>query len=183
MIQGKKIQLRAIEPKDTELYFEWINDAETNQWRGLHHPTSKAESQAWIQEQMESRADRLTFAIEIAADEKNKALIGFVGLRGICSRSRRAELWIYIGDKKRWGAHHGQDCIATLCRYAFDEMNLFRIWMECDPAFLAAVKCYEKVGFVKEGTLRKAYYRRGEYRDTCMMGLLRPDFQVSSKES
>lgn len=183
MIQGKQIKLRAIEPGDAEHYFEWINDAETNQWRGLYHPTSKSEAGAWIEKHALPRADQLTFAIETRTKENAQTLIGLIGLRGICSRSRRAELWIYIGDKNQWGARYGQDCIATLGDYAFSEMNLFRIWMECDPAYLAAVKCYEKVGFVKEGTLRKAYYRRGEYRDTCMMGLLRPDFEEGSPKS
>jgi RimJ/RimL family protein N-acetyltransferase len=172
MIQGKKVELRAIEEIDELRYKEWINDPATNQWRGLYHPHSSEDASAWITLQKASRPDQLTLSLVT-----DTAHVGFIGLRGICPRSRRAELWIYIGEKSAWNKGVGQDAIRTLCQYAFDEMNLFRIWMECDPEFEAAVRCYEKVGFVREGTLRKAYYRRGKYRDTCMMGLLRTDWE------
>lgn len=35
MIKGERIRLRTIEPGDSKSYLEWINDPETNQWRGL----------------------------------------------------------------------------------------------------------------------------------------------------
>lgn len=182
MIEGKRVKLRAIELGDAETYHAWINDAETNQWRGLYHPTSKAGADTWIQEQSMPSPDRLSLSIEASTESASVTHVGLIGIRGICSRSRRAELWIYIGDKTLWGSGYGVESVEALCRYAFEEMNLYRIWMECDPEFKAAVKCYETAGFVKEGVLRKAYYRRGEYRDTCIMGLLRPDFERKSKK-
>jgi RimJ/RimL family protein N-acetyltransferase len=121
--------------------------------------------------------------VAIEADTEGKSsFIGFVGLRGICPRSRRAEIWIYIGDKAFWGKGLGQEATTALCRHAFEEMNLHRVWLELDPENVGAKKCYEKAGFVLEGTLRQAYYRRGKYRDTCMMGLLRPDFEAKERK-
>jgi len=172
MINGKNISLRAVEASDVDQYHSWINDAETNQWRGLYHPTSKEEAAKWIESKRQKNTDTLNLAIATNSVE----LIGFVGLQGICPRSQRAELWIYIGSKKHWGQGIGEDVVRTLCKYAFEEMNLFRIWLECNPEFATVVRCYEKVGFVKEGLLRKAYFRHGAFHDTCIMGLLRDDF-------
>ncbi len=166
--------------KDARRYEAWINDDETNFWRGLYHPTTTAEAKRWIKEQMHAAPDHMAVAIEMGSNGK-PTTVGSMGLRGICPRSRRAELWIYLGDKAVWGKGLGQEAIFALCRYGFVEMNLFRIWLETDPQHRSALRCYEKAGFINEGTLRKAYYRRGKFRDTCIMGLLRPDFEKKER--
>jgi RimJ/RimL family protein N-acetyltransferase len=178
MIRGKISKLRAIEAGDVKNYHHWINDQETNQWRGLYHPTSKEEANKWIQEQRTKSPDHLSLSLA----QKDGTHIGFIGLRAICPRSRRAEIWIYIGSKKHWNQGIGFDATLALCEYAFDQMNLYRIWLECNPKYKPVVKCYKKIGFVREGILRKAYYRHGKFRDTSIMGLLREDFQRTSKK-
>jgi RimJ/RimL family protein N-acetyltransferase len=173
MIRGTLSHLRAIEAKDVGAYHDWINDEETNQWRGLHHPQAKEDAEKWIELQRTRRPEALSLAIEAT----DGTLVGFIGLTGICARSRRAEIWIYLGSKPHWNKGIGEDAVRTLCNYAFEQMNLFRIWLECNPEYTNVVKCYEKVGFVREGTLRKAYYRHGAFRDTCIMALLRDEFK------
>jgi ribosomal-protein-alanine N-acetyltransferase len=171
MIRGNVVSLRAIEQADASRYYGWINDEETNLWRGLYHPMSLEEATAWISNQRTKNPEFLSLSIEAASGEH----IGFIGLRGICARSRRAEIWIYIGAKTFWNQGIGEDSIRTLCNYAFVEMNLVRIWLECDPEFAAGLSCYLKVGFQKEGTHRKGYFRNGKFRDTCTMALLRDE--------
>ena len=176
MINGKKTILRAIEPSDTESYFGWINDDDTNVLRGLHHPKSKSQSQSWLLGETDTASDRLTLAIDFITDDNKLCFTGLIGLRGICSRSRRAEIWIYIGAKQHWGRGIGTDAICSMCKYAFEQMNLHRIWLECDHDHIGAIKCYEKVGFSREGLLKDGYYKHGQYRDTIIMGLTRPNW-------
>lgn len=177
MIHGQLINLAAVEPDNARAYHQWINDEETNQWRGLHHPTNFDEAQSWIEQKRKVEPSSLSLSI---ITKEDKVHIGFVGLQNICSRSRRAEFWIYIGSKSHWGQNIGEDVTRAICTYAFKQMNLNRIWLECNPEYSRVVRCYEKVGFVQEGRLRKAYYRDGEFRDTCIMGLLRDDLKVGS---
>jgi RimJ/RimL family protein N-acetyltransferase len=179
MIRGNHVIFKAIEVADVENYHAWINDEETNQWRGLYHPTSREESLKWIEDKRKSCSDRINLSIHTTVGKH----IGFIGLQSICPRSRRAELWIYIGDKEYWGKGFGEDATRTLCKYAFEQMNLHRLWLECNPDFVQVTRCYEKVGFKHEGTLRQAYYRDGAFRDTCIMGLLSSDFLSSTSEA
>lgn len=176
MIQLEKIRLRAIEPEDASKYFEWINQSDTNYWRGMFPPTSHASAQTWIADQTKAGGDQFSLAIDVKKDADTFAPVGFVGLRKICTRSRRAELWIYIGDKSFWSKGVGEQAIGGLCKFAFEELNLFRIWLECNPEYKAGIRCYQKVGFIEEGRLRQSYYRRGELLDTVIMGLLRSDW-------
>lgn len=172
MIPGTISNLRALESRDAIPYHQWINDIETNYWRGLYHPMPETETRSWIESEAQSNANRITLAIDTVAGN----FVGIIGLRGICLRSRRAEIWIYIGNKEVWSQGIGSDAIATLCHYAFNEMNLHRIWLECEAENIGAVRCYEKNGFLKEGTFRDGYYRHGKYRNTIVMALLRTDW-------
>jgi diamine N-acetyltransferase len=169
MIEGNRVKLRAIEDLDVSFYHQWINDQETNFWRGLYHPVAFDVAQNDLKIFKFNDHTKLSLSIVAAADKP----IGFVGLRGICCRSRRGEIWIYIGDKSFWSKGFGQEILSLLVRYAFEEMNLHRLWLECDPEHKSAVACYEKVGFKQEGVLKESYYRRGSYRDTIIMGLIR----------
>lgn len=171
MIQGKTVRLRALESDDLESYYRWINDPQTNYWRGLYHPMSRASVSSWIELEATKDETRLTFAIETTEG----AFVGVIGLRGICPRSQRAEIWIYLGERKCWGMGIGTCAVGTLCRYAYEEMNLHRLWLECEPANKSAVRCYEKNGFRQESVLRDGYFRHGKFRDTIMMSRLRTD--------
>ncbi len=169
MITSSRIKLRAIENQDSSFYYNWINDNETNKWRGLYHPMASDDVESAISSLKKADPTKLSLMIL----NENNAPIGIIGLRGICARSRRAEIWVYIGEKGFWNNGYGQESLSTLVKYSFEEMNLHRIWLECDPEFSPAVKCYENVGFQKEGILKDGYYRRGKFRDTMMMGLIR----------
>ena len=90
MIRGENVFLRAIESADVLAYHHWINEEETNQWRGLHHPTSLEEAEKWIEEQRHTTHDKLSLTVVF-----EDVHVGFIGLKSICSRSRRAEVWIW----------------------------------------------------------------------------------------
>ena len=169
MIKGTRIIIRGIEESDASFYHDWINDQETNFWRGLNHPSSFESSLNELKKYRSTNLSSITFTIT-AEDEKP---IGLIGVRGICNRSRRCEIWIYLGDKSYWNKGYGQETLSLMIKYLFDEMNFHRVWLECDPEFESAVRCYEKVGFLKEGILKDGYFRRGRYRDTMIMGLIR----------
>lgn len=173
MILGEKVSLRAIESSDLHVYHAWINDADTNRLRGLHHPISLEDCQKFLDERRTASASQMTFVIE----SKDSTPIGLVGLRGICARSRRAEIWIYIGEKSEWRKGYGSDAMRALIKYAFRDMNLHRVWLEMDPGYPGTVEMYRKLGFIHEGTLRKDHYRHGEYRDAAIFGLLRDEWR------
>lgn len=168
MLAGKLVFLRAVEATDSQFYFNWINDPETNNLRGLYFPASNDEATQTVKQLAIRSQTEFTFAIT----DKQKNPIGFIGLRSICSRSRRGELWIYIGDKNYWNKGYGQDSLKTLLDFSFNEVNLHRIWLECDAGFSAAIKCYSKVGFKTEGVLKDGYFRNGKYKDTMIMAVL-----------
>ena len=83
-----------------------------------------------------------------------------------------------IGDHDYWSHGYGTDAITTLLRYAFDEMNLHRVWLEVLDDNTRGIACYRKCGFVEEGRKRQDRYRSGSYHDTLVMGVLEDEFRA-----
>jgi RimJ/RimL family protein N-acetyltransferase len=70
-------------------------------------------------------------------------------------RADRAELGISIHDKTQWSKGLGTDAVRLVVDYAFEELDLNRVELTTDEENARAIRCYEKVGFVREGLLRQ----------------------------
>ncbi|MDI6893829.1 MAG: GNAT family protein [Bacillota bacterium] len=103
--------------------------------------------------------------------------IGVMGLHRIDQVHREAELGIFIGEKDCWGRGYGTDAIRTLLGFAFEEMNFHRTYLRVNADNLRAQRCYEKCGFVREGTLRQAVFADGGWRDQHLMAALADEFR------
>ncbi len=70
----------------------------------------------------------------------------------------------------------GADAVRTLARYLFDVEGHHRLVIDPAADNVAAIRCYEKVGFKKVGVMRQ--YERGAdgtFHDGLLMDLLRSD--------
>jgi RimJ/RimL family protein N-acetyltransferase len=98
-------------------------------------------------------------------------LIGFVALFSV-TRFQTAMMAIGIGEMEYRGKGYGNEALRLLLSYGFREMNLYRIGLNVFEYNTAAIKAYERVGFVLEGTRRKSIRRDGERYDELQYGIL-----------
>lgn len=68
---------------------------------------------------------------------------------------------------------YGTTMMNAIIDYAFNYLNMNRVWLFVLDTNIAAKELYKKIGFVEEGRQRKAIYRYGKYYDYIMMGLLK----------
>ncbi|MBW3671884.1 MAG: GNAT family N-acetyltransferase, partial [Acidobacteria bacterium] len=85
---------------------------------------------------------------------------------------RSAELQIRIGPPERRRQGLGTEALELLLGHAFDDLNLHRVQLHALATNTSAIAAYEKLGFVVEGSLRRAAYVDGAYVDIVVMGLL-----------
>jgi len=180
MILGQHVRLRPIERDDLPRYVKWFSDPDLRGFLSKHLPIGLAQEEKWFEQHLAIQ-DRNTQSWAIDAQPVDMAVgpwmhIGGCGLHEINWRGRWAELGIVIGARDYWGRGYGTDAVQTLCVWAFDTLNLNRVYLRVFADNARAIRCYEKVGFQHEGRLRQHDFAGGAYRDMLIMGLLRSDW-------
>ena len=173
MLRSNSIQLKELSQEDSPVIFEWINDRETVLYNSPYKPISEIQHKTWF-ENIQNRNDIFIFGIyEIKTDK----IIGTCQLHSINWIHRNAELQIRLGNKGNRGKGYGSEAVRLLLDFAFRDLNLYRIYLHVFQTNTNAIHVYEKVGFKKEGLLRKAAHIDGKYVDVIFMGILREEYE------
>lgn len=107
--------------------------------------------------------------------------IGVCGLHSYRSIYRSYELRIILHDPQALGKGIGTEATKLLTHYAFFRLNAGRVWLGCSEANVGAWKCYEKCGYVLEGSLRNEIYTNGSYHNARRYSVLRSEWETLSK--
>lgn len=170
--QGQRIYLRPIEREDEPLLRKWINDPRNWRTLPLRPPLNACREREWIESQGKSGTDYV-FGIVVRAGDR---LIGTSGLHQVDAVNRRASFGIMIGDVAYQSKGYGIEATRLVVRYGFEELNLNRIGLSVFANNPRAISCYQKAGFVHEGCLRQAWYRRGQFHDEYRFAILRAEW-------
>ncbi len=169
ILQGECIYLRRLERDDLARTWEWLHRPDVYERLGVNIPFSHTQQEAWFQGLEQSR-DKIVLAVCRTEDD---AHIGNVSLDSIDLRHRNARLSIFIALEETRGKGHGSDALRVLLRYAFEFLNLHRLWCKSDADDPGIVRFYERAGFQREGTLREHEFHGGAYVDKAVWGIVR----------
>ncbi|MFI7430824.1 GNAT family N-acetyltransferase [Micromonospora sp. NPDC049836] len=114
-------------------------------------------------------------AVDRAADQ---TFLGWCGLLRWNPEHRSATLG-YCYRQAAWGRGYATEAAHALLRWAFDTLDLNRVQAEADTRNVASARVLEKLGFVREGTLREDCVVNGEVSDSWVYGLIRREWQPS----
>jgi len=163
MLKGKIVNLRIAQKDDVSLVAEWWRN---QQYMGEHQDVMKI-SQAKLKKVM--LKDTIFFIIE----KKNETKIGHISgwMRG-----RTMEIGYAVVPSER-GKGYGTEAIQLIADYLFLTKDIARIQAPTGTRNTPSQKALETVGFTKEGTMRKSWYVRGEYRDMYLYSILREEWK------
>ncbi len=175
MLTGERIKLRALERRDLEKRYAWLNDWKIMRYYGSFgfRVKSYEEIKQWYEERI---ADNYSDYIELSIETLTGKYIGWAILSGIDWKNQVAEFRIVIGDKDYWSEGYGQEATQLMLSYAFEELNLNRVFLRVDHRNVGGIKAYEKSGFVREGVLRQEIYSEGEFHDNIIMAILKEEY-------
>ena len=136
----------------------WRNDPAVNRYlrQGIR---TLEEVQEWYAQYF-SRAEHKLFAVY-----GDKRLIGYCTLSHIDTTHRSCEIGIVIGNPNYWNKGLGASVVTRLTTLAFTVYHLHRVYAVIQGGNIASRRCFEKVGFQHEGTLRDARYVHGAFID------------------
>ena len=75
------------------------------------------------------------------------------------------------------GKGYGTEALQLMVDYLFLSKDVMRIQAQTDQRNKASQKILEKVGFKKEGALRKSFFIRGEWQDDYVYSILREEWK------
>lgn len=174
---GQRVYLRPLERTDVPLLQAWINDQDVIRNLLNFRPMNLQGEEEFL-DKVTRDPDLIVLGIALRSDDR---LIGDVALHRIQSRDRQAGFGILIGEKGEWSKGYGTEATRLIVRYAFDVLNLNRVWLHVLENNERGQRAYEKVGFKVEGVLRQSAFRDGRYLDTVTMGILRGELTEESE--
>jgi [ribosomal protein S5]-alanine N-acetyltransferase len=138
----------------------------------IPHPYSEDQARAWIATHTtESKGKEIVFALTL---KDTGTLIGTMGLRDIETEHSRAELGFWIAVE-HWGRGYATEAAVAVVRYAFEILNLNRVYAHHMVRNPASGRVLEKVGMKREGLLRQWLKKWGVCEDVMILAVLRTD--------
>ncbi len=174
MILGEKIGLRLIEEKDLLQLMRWRNDPRTLINLNTQLEISLAGQKKYFDDLMNDPS-RMQFMIMRLDDN---LAIGTIGLSKIDYRNQSARPAPFQIDVQYRPALLGIDALNTLFRYAFEELNLNRLYGSVLDLNKPVLLGMQAMGMKQEGLARRAIFVQGEWHDMVFYGLLRSEWHA-----
>ncbi|KOR24746.1 GNAT family protein [Clostridium sp. L74] len=164
MIVQENICIRTIEEKDLREIYKWNSQKVRGEYQEFQF-----ESFRQLQKEYEKDGFCSSKFQMLVATEKEK-LIGLVYINFLREGIVRIGLNLnYENSNKR----NGTIILKSMVEFLFENYTIVRIEADTDVENIAAHKILEKVGFNKEGTLRKYRYHHGCFHDSHIYSIIK----------
>lgn len=178
IFEGKLVRLRSPEPSDAPIHFE-MDASDTEVARNAYFipfPLSDLQAQNNAKEWAEQsgKNDQYRFAIEAISSGE---LVGMINSQNCDPRNGTFSYGLALFTPyHRQG--YGSEAIILLLRYFFMELRYQKVTVGVYGFNQPSIGMHEKLGFVREGHLRRTVFTAGTYYDEVIYGMLREEFQA-----
>ena len=183
LFEGRDIRFGPIDhEKDPEIEAKWTHDSDFMRMMDVEpaRPMSAAmvkKQYEKLEKEMDERKNQFYFAIR---DRQDDRLIGKAIVQWIEWANGNGFLRLGIGAAEDRGKGYGTQALRMLLRFAFAELNLFRVSAIVPEYNTAAIALLTKFGFVEEVRRRQSLERDNKRWDLLVFGLLNEEWLKSS---
>lgn len=159
LLNDERIFLRAMEPEDCELLYQWENDTSLWSVSGSSHPFSHEAIREFI---IGSSWDIYTakqMRMMIVLKDNSEA-IGCIDLFEFNPLENRAGVGILIYNPDHRKNGYASAALELLKEYAFDYLNLKQLWADVPIRNEASIRLFRNAGFTGE-CIKKAWVNHG----------------------
>jgi diamine N-acetyltransferase len=176
---GELIQLRALEPSDLDLLYQWENDTAIWSVSGTLAPFSKFVLEQYLasshQDIYSNKQLRLMIDLTVndEEDEPESRGIGCIDLFDFDPKNRKAGVGILIADRADRGKGYATEALNLLVDYGFDVLDLHQIYSNVRVDNENSVALFKKVGFEITGLKQDWILDGGKWYDEYTMQMIR----------
>ncbi len=170
-----RLTLRPFEVGDLDALYEMMSNPRVLEfWDApVWEDASRAQTFLSACHEMSEGGTGARFVVESTTD---KQFLGWCGVTRWNPTFRSASFG-YCFFEQSWGKGYATEVGRSVLQWAFDTLDLNRIQAETDTRNSASARVLEKLGFVREGTLREDCIVSGVVSDSRVFGLLRRDWE------
>lgn len=126
-------------------YLGWLNDSKVNVYLESRGNYTMDMLKAYIENQY--KAEVYFWGIHLKDSNKH---IGNIKIDPINKETNSGEYGILMGDVSNWGKGYAKEASIRIIDYCFNELELSKVTLGVVADNIAAVKLYEKIGFVTD---------------------------------
>jgi RimJ/RimL family protein N-acetyltransferase len=170
MIKTDRLLIDLPSPSDMEDMRALHNNPEILKWLTDTRLVSKKQQNFWFAQLQKSKSSQ-RYTVKLIDSYQ---LVGVFRVDNIDYENNS----VYVGlDISPLSQRKGlaTEVYVAMIKYLFLEVNMNRLTLITLANNYAAISLYEKLGFIREGTLREAYFRGGNYVDGYFYSLLKKD--------
>jgi RimJ/RimL family protein N-acetyltransferase len=173
-LRTARLRLRPFSHSDEDALFKLHSNLEVVRYWDAPAWTDRESAVGFVKKarRMADEATGIRLAVELASDE---AFIGWCSLDDWNPVFRSISLG-YSYHVAAWGHGYATEAARALLNWGFENLDLNRVEAETDTRNPASAHVLEKLGFLREGTLREDCIVNGEISDSWVFGLLRREF-------
>jgi diamine N-acetyltransferase len=166
-----KVNLRALEPEDLELLYEWENNSTYWTISNTVTPFSKYTLKRYMENSHKSiyETGQLRLMIEIINEKKT---IGTIDIFDFDPFHKRAGIGILIADAKQRRKGYASMALKCLIEYCFKTLQLHQLYCNILANNCESMDLFKKQGFVQSGIKKEWVKTSDGYLDEYIFQLI-----------
>ena len=168
MIRNEKIVLRALEPEDADLLYNWENQMELWPVSNTLTPFSRHQILTYIRQISLDiyQTKQLRLMIDILNGEKQES-IGMIDMFDFDPYHNRGGIGVMIYKPER-GKGHAREAVDLFLNYAFNHLGLHQVYCDISEDNDRSIKLFESLGFEFIGQKKEWLKTPTGYKDELM---------------
>ncbi|MFY9307472.1 MAG: GNAT family N-acetyltransferase [Bacteroidia bacterium] len=171
-LSGQHISLRALEPTDVDLLYQWENDTEVWEVSHTQTPFSKLVLKEYLSAAYQDiyTTKQLRLVIETTSEKK---AVGCIDLFDFEPNHQRVGVGILIANKDERRKNYATEALGLLKEYCFTTLNVHQIFCNITTDNEPSILLFQKEGFEITG-IKKQWIRSGAvFKDEFLLQLIR----------
>lgn len=167
--EGTRVRLRAVEPTDWEYFAAWNKDSEAARRSDqIPFPRATEATRRWTEEEALRAPDNDAFRWVI--ETLDGTFVGSINSHSCEPRNGTFSYGIAIRrEHQRKG--YAREAITLVLRYFFGELRYQKVVAHVYSFNEPSLHLHERLGFQREGCLRRMIYTNGQFFDDVVWGL------------
>ena len=169
MLEGENIKLRALEPEDLDLFYQWENDSTIWKISQTYAPFSKHILSRYLENAHQDifTAKQLRLMIE-----KDGVSIGTIELFDFEPIHMRAGLGIWIVQESDRRKGYAKEALRLMIEYAFFKLQLNQLYCNISASNQPSINLFSSLDFMLIGSKKKWNKSPNGWEDELMFQLL-----------